>query len=302
MLLKKGVPVGFIFNKIRVEIIIITIYTFIVLMLDQHFALAYISIPLSITSTLGTAISLLLAFRINQAYERWWEARKIWGAIVNDSRSLIRQYLTFMPDSEQDPSSHGFTKNVAYRQIMWCYALGESLRGKLNLEDKHQYLTADEFAKIKLHQNVPNALLLMHGGDLKFASEKNWVNDFQQVEIDKTLSRLTDSMGMAERLKNTVFPTTYSLFVEFLLYLFVIFLPIGLMEQFEFFTLPMSIVISCVFFLVEKSAIHMQNPFEDRPTDTPVTSIARTIEINLRQMLEEDSVPDKLKPKKFYID
>lgn len=285
MLLRKGVPVGFIFGKIKVELLIITIYTIIVLLLDKHFSLAYIAIPLSITTTLGTAISLILAFRINQAYDRWWEGRKIWGAIVNDSRSLLRQYLTFLPNSQEHPDSHGFAKNIAYRQILWCYALGESLRGKLDLSDKHQYVTADEFAKIKLHQNVPNGLLLMHGADLKYALKHKWLNNFQQVEIDKTLSRLTDSMGMAERIKNTVFPTTYSLFVEFLLYLFVIFLPIGLMEQFEYFTLPMSIIISCVFFLIEKSAIHMQNPFEDRPTDTPVTSIARTIEINLRQML-----------------
>ena len=94
-------------------------------------------------------------------------------------------------------------------------------------------------------------------------------------------------MGKCERIKNTVFPTTYSIYIRFTLCLFIILLPFGLISLLSWFAVPLITTIASAFFLIEKMAIHLQDPFENKPTDTPVTAIANTIEQNLIQMVNE---------------
>jgi len=127
------------------------------------------------------------------------------------------------------------------------------------------------------------------------------LNKFQQVEMEETLTRLCDSMGKCERIKNTVFPVTYSLYIHFSLFVFVLLLPFALLETFGPLVIPMVIIISGSFFLIEKMAIHLQDPFENKPTDTPVTAIARTIERNLKQMIDDQKVPEKLTADSYFV-
>ena len=149
---------------------------------------------------------------------------------------------------------------------------------------------------------MPLALLDQHGRDLKQALESGWVNRYQQVELDRTIGRLCDSMGKCERIKNTIFPSTYSMYIHFSLLLFMGLLPFGLIEYFGFVTIPLTAAIAACFLLIEKMAIHLQNPFENKPTDTPMTAIARTVEKDLRQMLSDQEKPEEDKQVKiFYI-
>jgi putative membrane protein len=99
--------------------------------------------PLSIPALLGTAISILLSFKMNQSYDRWWEARKVWGAIVNDSRTFVIQLQSFL--SEEDKET---IKRIAYRQIAWCYTLGRSLRGLAPMEGSEQLISEAELSQI----------------------------------------------------------------------------------------------------------------------------------------------------------
>jgi putative membrane protein len=132
------------------------------------------------------------------------------------------------------------------------------------------------------------ALLELHANDIQQAMENGWINAYQQVEIDKTLTRLTDAMGKCERIKNTVFPVTYSLYIHFSLIVFFVLLPFSLIEVFGvIFFIPALLAIATVFFLIEKMAIHLQDPFENKPTDTPMTAICNTIERDLKQVINE---------------
>jgi ion channel-forming bestrophin family protein len=149
-------------------------------------------------------------------------------------------------------------------------------------------LVSDEEMKfIKNHQNIPNAILMLHARDLRNAKNDKSINMYQQVEIDNTLSRLCDHMGKCERIKNTIFPTTYSMYIRLTLCLFILLLPFGLTSVLSWFAIPLITAIAAAFFLIERMAIHLQDPFENRPTDTPVTAIANTIEKNIIQMLNE---------------
>jgi putative membrane protein len=108
-------------------------------------------------------------------------------------------------------------------------------------------------------------------------------------------------MGKAERIKSTVFPVTYRIFLHLMIYLFTITLSISLKNIESIFEIPLLLVLSAAFFLLEKSATHMQDPFENRPTDTAVTAIARTIEINIKNIIEDKNIPEKLNANQFYL-
>jgi putative membrane protein len=301
MLLNTRPPFNFLFSKVKNEFIFVTIYSIILGVAHNYFGLA-ITIPLAIPSILGTAISLILAFRTKQSYDRWWEARKIWGAIVNDSRTLIRDIITFTHLKKESLKDSQEDNIFVERQVAWCYSLGQSLRGINPLMGLKKILKTDpaDYEYIKDHHNVPNALLMLHNYDIKQLMEDGKIDSIQQVALAEVTARLCDSMGKCERIKNTVFPKTYTMFVEYLLYLFIILLPFGVMDFSAWFQIPLTIFVSMAFFLLERTAVHMQDPFENRPTDTPVTTLAQTIELNLHQMIEEDM--DKKPPvnKEFY--
>lgn len=301
MLLRKNIPFKYIFGKIKFELLGILLYTSLLVWLHQYYA-PVLSIPLAVPAILGTIISLLLGFRSNQAYDRWWEARHIWGAVVNDSRTLARQILSFTDIMEEGDDIHLFRERVIRRQIAWGYGLGQALRQMHARQGLERFISKKELQFIARYDNVPLALLDLHGRDLKQALEMGWINRYQQVELDRTISRLCDSMGKCERIKNTVFPSTYSLYIHFSLLLFMGLLPFGLIEYFGFLTIPLTAAIAACFLLIEKMAIHLQNPFENKPTDTPMTAIARRVEKDLRQMLSDQEMPEEEKEVKlFYI-
>jgi ion channel-forming bestrophin family protein len=162
-------------------------------------------------------------------------------------------------------------------------------------------LDTEEISKIKGHDNVPNRILQMQMKDLDHLLKSDAINAYQQVEISKTLDRLCDSMGASERIKNTVFPSTYSLYIHFFIYFFIIILPFGLVDLFGIIEVPIVVSMAAAFFLIEKTAIHMQDPFENKPTDISVIAISRIIEINIRQMLDEKDLPKKIDPEKYFL-
>lgn len=303
MLLKTRIPFSYVFGKIKTEILFVFIYASLIALEDRFLHVMAISLPLSVPMVLGTVLSLLLAFKSNQAYDRWWEARIAWGAIVNDSRTLIRQVLCFTETPYGPEEARQLITRITNRQIAWAYSLGMSLRNDLDLDKVRRFLSPEEAAYLARQDNVPNALLQLHAQDLRYALQEGWMNRYQQVEIEGTLTRLTDSMGRCERIKNTVFPVTYTLYIHFSLFFFVLLLPFALLEVFGMLEVLMVVAISSTFFLIEKMAIHLQDPFEGKPTDTPVTAIARTIEKNLKQMIGDKHLPKEavLADSTFYV-
>lgn len=287
MLLNKRISIIAFLRQIKFDIAAIVTYAVVIGIADQYSFLANISISIGITAVIGTALSLLLAFRTSQAYERWWEARTVWGSIVNESRTLIRQVVQFVP-----PNNEIEIETFANRQIIWCYALGESLR-RIPFSKKVQSYIDDQKITDK---NVPNAILNQHSNAL---SQLNF-SEFKQVQIDVTLSRLCDAMGKCERIKNTVFPKSYSLLVHFLIYVFATLLPFALEDKYVAVEVFLTALLPLVFIAIERTAIILQDPFENVPTDTPMTSLATTIEINIKEMIGSKDIPVQENPKSFY--
>jgi len=286
MLIRYRMPVLYVLKAAMPDFLIVLTIACVVYFIEWELGLLLMDLSFSIPAFLGTAISILLSFKISQSYDRWWEARKIWGAIVNDSRNLVMQTQAFVGIEHR-----ATIQRIAYRQIAWCYVLGRSLRGLDPLEGLEAYLSAKDIQYISKQSNKSLAILQLNTFEFESLRGMNLLTDYKQVQLDSTVVRLCASMGKAERIKSTIFPTKYRMFLHLSIYLFVICLTIATSTMSVYFGLPLIMSIATIFFLLEGTAYNLQDPFENRPSDTPITAIARTIEINIRELLEEEEIP-----------
>ena len=274
-------------------VVFLTAYTIVLYLLGNLFELARITIPLTVPTVLGTAISLFLGFRTNAAYNRWWEARKVWGAIVNDSRSLIRQANAFFKEDEEKKAT---VLKLANLQIAWCYALKNNLRGLPTAPDNEKYLDDADREYVNKHASQHTAILQLEADLLREVHAKGKMNDYQFTEMDRTLSKLSNSMGMCERIKKTVFPVQYSYVIRLSIILYMLMLPFSLIQPLGLFVVPVVFLVASFFSLIEVIARYMQDPFENRENDTPMSAISRTIEVNLLQLAGQEEVPEMIQP------
>lgn len=301
MLIRYKMPLLYVLKTAMPDFLIVLIIACTVYFIEWELGLLLMDLSFSIPAFLGTAISVLLSFKIGQSYDRWWEARKIWGAIVNDSRSLVLQSQAFI-DKEQSST----IKRIAYRQIAWCYVLGRSLRGLDPLVGMEAYLSPEDMQHVSKQANKSLAIIQLNTLELERLEALDLLTEYKQVQLDQTLVRLCASMGKTERIKHTVFPTKYRMFLHLSIYLFVICLTIATSATSAipfYFGFPLIMSIATIFFLLEGTAYNLQDPFENRPSDTPITAIARTIEINIRELLqEEEGIPKPQAVEKgFYL-
>jgi putative membrane protein len=295
MLLDKKITLWYLLVRVIYDVLAVTAIAIVSLFVSVNYEQLLLQMPLTIPAFIGTGISILISFKFNQSYDRWWEARKIWGSIVNDSRSFVIQLNTFAGSAGDEK-----IRKIAYRQIAWCYALGRSLRGLNPLDDTSGLLSSEDVATVKQHRNVPLALLQLHSHDINAMKLSGQIDIFSQIHLDNTLTRLCEAQGKSERIKSTVFPPTFRMFLHFMIYMFVITLSMSI-RNVGSGEIILLLLISAPFFILEKSASLMQDPFENRPSDTAVTAIARTIEINIRQLLKETDVPSPQQPEKFFL-
>ena len=295
MLLTKLPSIFYVINKTKVEFFYTLLIALLISFLTYKFYSYIPQMPIAIPTFLGIAISVLLSFKLSQSYDRWWEARKIWGTIVNESRSFILQLQSFIAKGNDDD-----IREIAFRHIAWCFSLGQSLRGLDPLKNLEKYISENDLQKISTHNNKPLALLQLNTLQIAELKNNGKTDIFSQIQLNATLVSFSNAMGMAERIKSTVFPVTYRIFLHLMIYIFVITLSISLGEINPVFEIPLLSIISQGFFVLEKTATLLQDPFENKPTDTAMTTIATNIEINIKQLLKEADIPQPFQPYKFY--
>jgi len=249
----------------------------------------HFEIPTIIPTVLGTAIAFFIGFNNNQAYDRWWEARKIWGALVNDSRSYTRALINYVDNEEPT------VKRMVYRHIAFLYALKANLRGTID-EIYIKYLSEEDLKEIENHNNAHNALLNIQSRDLQKLSKSGAIDGFRFIEINEMLVRFSDSMGMSERIKNTIFPTTYTYLTKVFIWLFVVTFTLVISQSAGIASIFLGWLIGFVFVSTQINGMSLVDPFENNSAGVPLNQITRTIEINLLQMLEEKEIPEPVKP------
>ena len=253
----------------------------------HHYFAQDISINVIPVTILGGALAIFLGFRNNSAYDRWWEARKIWGAIVNISRNFGSQVVAYVEDKE--------TQNaIVYRHIGWLYALNMSLRKNMDLKRLTPYVDPALCEMLKTARNVPVQILHRQAIVVTETLKSGAVSEFQHSMLMNDIKAMYEEQGKAERIKNTVFPFYYNYFTRVFLWVFILLLPCALVDSMNAIMIPISSMVAFVFYILDKSGQITEEPFENRAADTPISAICRTIEIDLLQQIEAEDLPEAL--------
>jgi putative membrane protein len=259
--------------------------------------LAVSSLPLGMV---GAALSLFLAFRTKSAYDRWWEARTLWGGLVNTSRTFARQVLTLIRPSQESPPVRELQRQLVLLQIGYVHALRCHLRNQNPYPELRNRFDPDTISHLRTQKNVPVALLLHMGKLIESAFARGWTDSYRWTALDKTLSDLTDIQGGCERIKNTPMPKQYDYFPRVLVMFFCVLLPFGLVEGLRLLTPLASTSLSLIFITLDSIGREIETPFDNTVHDTPMTSLSRTIEIDLRLLLGEKH-PQELHPVSGFV-
>lgn len=254
--------------------------------------LALSGLPLT---TMGSAIGIFLAFRTNSAYERWWEARILWGGLVNASRTFARQVLT-MIDGGTTGEPTLLQKRLLNLHLGFVTAFRCHLRKQNPFPELKSHLGSQLTEELRAYSNVPSAIVLRAAETLREAKQTGLISDFRWVQIDATLTDLTNIQGACERIKSTPLPRQYDFFPRILVTIYCLLLPFGLVEGMGLLTPMASTLVSFTFIVLETVGREIESPFENTVHDTPLTSLSRSIEINLRQLFGERSVPAEVQP------
>lgn len=252
-------------------------------------------IPLSL---FGSAIGVILAFRNSTSYARWWEARILWGSIVNNARSWARLATTTLKKKGEDASGEfeRTQKQMVYYQIAWAHALRQHLRRLDPLSEVTSVLTEDEVAALREQKNVPVAIQQWQSLLLRDALDRGWLDMAQWHAMNQSLDDLVDAQGGAERIKNTPMPRQYDYLPQICAHIFCFLLPLAMVSSLGWFTPLGSTLVGFIFLALDKIGRDLEDPFDNTMHDIPLTSITRIIEINLRQMLGETTLPEPLVP------
>ena len=263
---------------------------------DRYVLSEWFHLPPLIPTVIGTALAFFIGFNTNQAYDRWWEGRKIWGSLVNNSRTWARGILAYTDDEGADTDELARMRTLMiHRQIAFLYALKSALRGR-DPEDYHSYLSPEEIVQVEAHSNKQNAILMLQSQTLDWALRRGWINEFKFLHLNEVLVALTEDMGQAERIKNTVFPTTYHSFTRIIIWLFGVLITIIASETTGPWSILIGSLVSFVFQTTHIIGMSLLNPFEFTSSGVPLNQITRTIEINLLQMIGEGEVPQPVTP------
>lgn len=273
--------------------------------------LSTLTLPFPIAAILGSALAIFIAFRNNSAYSRWWEARTLWGSIINASRIMARLVITFTDSHAHQANfdqarSDAFKKDMIYKIIAWAHALRLHLRRQTDWQELQTFLSKEEFALLKQAQNKPNLIHLQTGKKIYEAMANGTLGGFDSFQMEGQLLALANAQGGCERIKNTPLLRQYDFFTRVFLYAFVIILPFSLISDFTklqtaWLTIPVSIIISFVFAIIGKVGEVNEDPFENRITDVPLTAMCNTIERDLREMLGESDLPAKLEAQDGFL-
>ncbi|HNF72638.1 MAG TPA: bestrophin family ion channel [Chitinophagaceae bacterium] len=300
----------------------------------QLAGMKFIAIPWTVVALLGTATAFLVGFKNTQTYNRTWEARQIWGSILNSSRTFGTMCRDFISQPEK-------TKELVYRHFAWLTALRYSMRESrawettskvYNAEYKEfytipekesdlqtelaNYISPEELRYILGTKNKVAQLLSMQSKTLKQLHSDKELDNYQFVEIHKMIKEFYEHQGRSERIKNFPYPRQFATINSFFIKLFCILLPFGMLKEFDklndgmtgifkghmiWLVIPFSVLISWVYTSLEQVGESTENPFEGSANDIPISQMSRTIEIDMREMLGENDLPPALQPKNNII-
>lgn len=309
------------FNWSKWPFIIGVLYNLIICLIPVVFNIT-LSLPWGPLGVIGIAVAFYLGFKNNSAYDRTWEARKIWGSIVNNSRTFGAAIIAFVKGEHQLE----IQREMIYRHIAWMTALRHQLRlskewehieDRLNglysptvCEDYNnkldgeliRYISSKEIENLSEKTNKATQILKIQSQRLQELRDQEYFENFRHMQLHELISTFYVDQGKSERIKNFPFPRQYASVTLWITLVFTALIPFGLMdvmmnkEPWMIWINPfLGGLITWIFYLMEKIGDFSENPFEGTYNDVPITSISRTIEIDLREMIDDKDIPEAIK-------
>lgn len=256
----------------------------------------YLNLPALPLGIVGGAIGIFTSFRTNSAYDRWWEGRKLWGQLINTSRHWCSQVLSYLPEGDDGPSA--LQRRLVERHIAYVHVLRCLLRQQdpqLDADVK-RFSTDEELAAIGASSNATHLLLHAQMRDVQAEVKAGRLDLFHQQVMDDTLRTIVDVQGGCERIKKTPFPRGYGFIAERLILAFGMLLPLGLVHDMGWVAIPMSVLVCTAFLLISEVGRVLEDPFTMFWPALPLSAMATTIEVNLRERLGERELPALPRP------
>ncbi len=251
-------------------------------------------------SLVAVALGIFLGFRNNTSYDRFWEGRKLWGRIVNTTRSLARQIqLMVGPQREElgiSAEQADVQRELVYRVIAYVHALRLHLRDTDDIESFEGLLPDDEREALRGQLNRPLAILREIGARFRDLWQEDKVHPMHLPVLEQSLTALTDIQGACERIKSTPIPSSYTVLIHRIVAVYTFALPFGIVEVVGVATPVVVAIIAYAFFGLDAVGEEIEEPFGMDINDLPLSTLCRMIEINLRQTLGEQDVPEVLRP------
>ncbi|QSR84231.1 bestrophin family protein [Methylacidimicrobium sp. B4] len=243
-----------------------------------------ISIPDQPLALMGALIGVVLAFRTNLAYARWWEARTLWGNLANASRTWLRQIESFV-DPSSSPEAQHIQGRLIHHQVAFVHAVSAELRGKEALPEALRFFLPTEIIEMageeKQVKQMSNRLLLLLGRGVAALHRRQMISEQQMRALDLTLTAMTDAKGGCERIRNTPFPWEYDGYLHILTYAYCLLLPIAIADE----TGPLSMIaaplVGLVLLMLNQIGRNLENPFDHSLDSIPLVSLARELENEL---------------------
>ncbi len=357
MYTKRIFPISGVIRWTRRHILLFLILAMIPVILFEVVGLKWLHVPWLPLGVLGTAVAFITGFKNNASYDRLWEARKIWGGIVNASRSwtvMVKDFITndHTTNALTEEELQAVKRELVHRHVAWLTALRYQLRAErpwemhLKTQRSNQefrathftvledtipieevikdYISEEEYNTIFSKSNQASQLLGIQSERLKELMDQGLIEDFRHMAMANMLVEFYTLQGKCERIKNFPYPRQFATLNYIFVWVFILLIPYGIMEEFEtvgdnilrllgdhavqdsirhkiqaaiakhfvWFSIPFSALISWVFHTMEVIGENTENPFEGGPNDVPITDLSRSIEIDIRQLINDSNIPE----------
>jgi ion channel-forming bestrophin family protein len=262
---------------------------------EKHALIEHLNLSALPMAIVGGAIGIFVSFRTNSAYDRWWEGRKLWGQLVNVSRHFTSQVLAYLGRSDETRAvAHGLVRrHVAYVHVLRCL-----LRKQPPLADPEvtRFLGEDEQRSLRDESSMTHALLQRQLEVLTELADHGELDALRLQSLDQSIRVLLDVQGGCERIKNTPMPRGYGFIADRLIQAFGVLLPLALVDELGWLTVPLSFLVCLAFTLINEVGRVLEDPFTMFWPALPLSALSRTIEVNLCQRLGDEELQPMLQP------
>ncbi len=273
------------FRQLFPLLIFISVYSWLIAYLEiEYFHINDKSIVKNIPilhNLLGFAISMLLVFRTNTAYDRWWEGRKLWGSLVNNSRNLAIKLSVILPVEDKEQRSF-FRKIIpAYAYALHNLLKAEKTRIALFETKEHLHIMKD----IDHDKHIPNQVALLMFKHVQQLYKEGKIDGNQLIVLNGELQSFTDVCGACERIKNTPIPYSYSVFIKKFIFFYIITLPVGYVFSLGYYVIPVVAFVFYVLASLELIAEEIEDPFGGDDNDVPTDKISENIHKHVAELI-----------------